>query len=252
MIEAGQHAIVEGVISALKDDRMRFHLQPIVSAKTEKPAFYECLMRMIRPDGSTVMPGDFMAVAEETGLYRAIDLRALEYAVALLRKHPPLSLSVNISSLSTGDMQWVEALERLAGTDRSLTGRLVVEITETAAIADLALSAAFVKALRERGCRVAIDDYGAGHTSITTLKALPADLLKIDGAFVRSLWRDASGHAFIKSAVEIANALGMETVAEWVADEPTARLLRESGVTYLQGFHYGRPVPEEDVIAALG
>lgn len=241
-------AIADDVISALDDNRMRLVLQPMVRATDHKPALYECLLRMERPDGNLVSAGEFIAVAEQLGLSRLVDRRTLELAVGLLRAHPNLHLSLNVSSLTSSDHEWLVALHKLTGGKRQLTERLTIEITETAAIHDLDQSITFVDTLKELGCRVAIDDFGAGYTSFKNLKLLNVDMVKIDGAFVKDICRDVSDQAFIKTMVELAGTFGMDTVAEWVGDAETADFLTRSGITYLQGFHFGMPLE----VAALG
>jgi diguanylate cyclase (GGDEF)-like protein len=238
--------IADEVIAALDDDRMVLVLQPIVSSRTGEPALYECLLRMVRPDGTMVSAGEFIQVAEQLGLARLIDRRTLELAIGLLRKDPDLRLSLNVSSLTASDHEWLVALHKLTEGKPGLTRRMTIEITETAAIHDLDQSITFVKTLKEMGCSVAIDDFGAGYTSFRNLKLLAVDLVKIDGDFVKNLVRDASDRVFIRSMVELAASLGMETVAEWVGDAETAEIVRAAGITYMQGYHFGMPmVPEK-------
>jgi EAL domain-containing protein (putative c-di-GMP-specific phosphodiesterase class I) len=128
-----------------------------------------------------------------------------------------------------------------------MTQRLMVEITETAMIHDLGRMSAFVDMLRDVGCTVAIDDFGAGYTSFSHLKKLRVDVLKIDGAFVKDLPNDHQGRVLIKSMIEMAKAFGLKTIAEWVGDAQTAQFLRDSGVTYLQGFLYGMPIAVDEL-----
>ncbi len=244
-------AIADDIVSALDDDRMLLVLQPIISSKTRKAAFYECLLRMEKPDGTIVSAGEFIPFAEQFGLLRLIDKRTMELTVAMLKKHPQLSLSVNVSSMTTTDRDWLATLQALTDEDRSLTKRLVVEITETSVIDDIDQAVAFVDALREMGCRVAIDDFGAGYTSFKNLKHLPVDVVKIDGTFVKNLAVDSSDKIFIKTMVELAETFGMETVAEWVTDAECADILTEAGITYLQGFHFGFPLSADELAAEL-
>jgi EAL domain-containing protein (putative c-di-GMP-specific phosphodiesterase class I) len=130
----------------------------------------------------------------------------------------------------------------MTGGRRQLTERLTIEITETAAIHDLDLSINFVDTLKELGCKVAIDDFGAGYTSFKNLKLLNVDMVKIDGSFVKNLIEEPSNRVFIKTLVEIAATFELETVAEWVSDEATAKVIEECGITYMQGFLFGRPI----------
>jgi diguanylate cyclase (GGDEF)-like protein len=243
-------AMVDDVIRALEEGRMRLVLQPMVDSRTGEPRIYECLLRMKREDGEMVSAGQFIELAEQLGLSRYIDKSALEMAVALLKQHPDLTLSVNVSSLTANEPDWMASLRSLTGEDRSITSRLIVEITETSVIVDMDSMKTFVDTLRELGCRIAIDDFGAGYTSFKNLKALKVDMVKIDGAFVRDLAADQTDQAFIRTMVDIARTLNMETVAEWVGDETTVRLLTEAGVDYLQGYHFGAPIPPEELPGA--
>jgi diguanylate cyclase (GGDEF)-like protein len=239
--------IADDIMSALEADRMCLVLQPIINAKSRRAELFECLLRMKKTDGTLVSAGEFIPFAEQFGLLRHIDRRTLKLAVGLLRKHPRLSLSVNVSSITASDQDWLATLQELTGCERAVTERLVLEITETNVIDDIDQAVAFVDTLREMGCRVAIDDFGAGYTSFKNLKHLPVDLVKIDGSFVKNLANDASDRIFVKTMVELAETFGMETVAEWVGDEESARILTRVGVTYLQGFHFGKPIPVEEL-----
>ena len=234
--------IADNVISALDDNRMRLVLQPMVSAKTGKADIYECLLRMEKPDGQLVSAGEFVPVAEQLGLSRLIDRRALELTIDLLKKHPRLVLSLNVSGLTCADKEWISALARLTGRRKEILKRLVVEITETVAIDDLDQTINFVDTLKEFGSRVAIDDFGAGYTSFKNLKLLNVDIVKIDGVFVKNLANDTSDQIFIKTMIDLARTFGMETVAEWVSDEHSVKYLTEAGITYMQGFYYGMPI----------
>ena len=235
-------AIADDVIEALDDNRMRLVLQPMIGAKSGKPELYECLLRMEKLDGSLVSAGEFIPVAEQLGLSRLIDRRTLELSVDLLKRHPDLKISLNVSGLTCSDHEWLVTLQRLTGLRRDLTSRMIIEITETAAIQDLDQSINFVDTLKEMGCGVAIDDFGAGYTSFKNLKMLNVDMVKIDGAFVKNMADDTSDQIFIKTMIELADTFGLETVAEWVGDQVSADMLIKAGITYLQGFHYGLPI----------
>lgn len=235
-------SIADEVISALEQNRMLLALQPIVETRTRKPAFYECLLRMQRPDGSIVSAGEFIPLAEQLGLSRFIDRRVLELAVDFAKAHPDLHLSINVSGHTSSDHEWLVALHRLTAGRRQITERLTIEITETAAIHDLDVSIAFVDTLKELGCRVAIDDFGAGYTSFKNLKTLNVDMVKIDGSFIRNLTTEPDNQVFIKTLVEIAETFNLETVAEWVGDEETAQMMARAGITHQQGFYFGKPV----------
>ncbi|MFT3732229.1 MAG: bifunctional diguanylate cyclase/phosphodiesterase [Hyphomicrobium sp.] len=243
-------SIAEGVIAALDENRMRLVLQPMVSTKSGAPEIYEALLRMERRDGSLVSAGEFVPVAEQLGLSRLIDRRTLELAVELLKRHRDLTLSLNVSGLTCSDLEWLTALRRMTKDRPDVLSRMIVEITETVALEELDQSANFVDALKELGCRVAIDDFGAGYTSFKNLKRLNVDMVKIDGAFVKNLADDTSDQIFVKTMVELANTFEMETVAEWVGDERAARFLQSVGINYMQGYYYGMPFDSSDYVKA--
>lgn len=244
-------SVADEVISALDEHRMRLMLQPMMTSRTHEPALYECLLRMERPDGQIVSAGEFIVVAEQLGLSRFIDRRTLELAVGLLKRHPNLRLSLNVSGLTANDHEWLLALQSLTAGRRQITERLVIEITETAALSDLDQSVAFVDTLKELGCRVAIDDFGAGYTSFKNLRSLNVDMVKIDGVFVKNMAESMSDQAFIKTMIELARTFKLETVAEWVGDTETCDLLANAGVDYLQGFHFGQPISESELPAGV-
>ena len=244
---ASEEPVPGAVIAALEENRLLLLLQPVVGAASGKPVFYEALLRLRRSDGTLVAAADFVEEAEKAGLAHLVDQRTLELAVPLLARHPGLKLSLNISSLTAAGPDWIAALTALAGDDPDLPRRLIVEITETAMIHDLDRVAAFIDLLRALGCRVAIDDFGAGYTSFRHLRTLKVDILKIDGQFVTGLPDDHKDRVLVKTMIGMAEGLGLETVAEWVADEESAAFLRAAGATYLQGFLYGAPAPAEDL-----
>ncbi|HRK18726.1 MAG TPA: GGDEF and EAL domain-containing protein [Hyphomicrobiaceae bacterium] len=235
--------IADEVSAALEEHRMMLMLQPIVDAKTLETKHYECLLRMEKADGSRVSAGEFMPIAEQLGMSRLIDMRTLQLAVDLLKQYPSISLALNISGLTPANHDWLVMLHRLTGGRKALTNRLIVEITETAAINDIDQTVAFCDALKELGCKTAIDDFGAGYTSFKNLKLLSVDMVKIDGAFIKNLATDAQDLVFIRALRDLAHSFNIETVAEWVQDQETVDILREAGINLLQGYYCGEPIP---------
>ena len=231
----------ESVLSALEEQRMRVALQGVVNAGTRDVAFYECLLRILAKDGTLTPAAQFIPIAEQLGLSRMIDRRVLEMAVGMVKADPLIRISFNVSSLTSGDHDWLVHMHKLTAGDRKLTGRLLIEITETMAIADLDETAAFVDGLKEIGCTVALDDFGAGYTSFRNLKALAVDIVKLDGSFVRNLKDDKANRIFVQSMVALARNFGMATVAEMVGDAETADILTDLGVDFLQGYYFGQP-----------
>ncbi|MGI9426328.1 MAG: EAL domain-containing protein, partial [Hyphomicrobiaceae bacterium] len=197
----------------LDHSRMRFVLQPVVESATGQVAFYECLTRVEQSDGALSSAGASIQSAERAGHAHAIDLATLDMAVALLKQHDGLKLSLNISGLTCSDPLWLSRYLEMTGDDAGLAERLLIEITETAAIDDMAQSIAFVCRVQQQGSRVAIDDFGAGHTSFEILKELNADVVKIDGALVENIETSDVEREFLRCMVTLADACEMETVA---------------------------------------
>jgi diguanylate cyclase (GGDEF)-like protein len=233
--------IGDQVMAALKADRICFAFQPVVDGRTGEVAFYEALMRVVMEDGSIIPASLFVQAIERLGLVRHIDYHTLELAVRELDAHPQVRLALNISGLTVSDGGWLHRLITLLGDRRDIAQRLMVEITETAAMQDFDESARFVRAVRELGCRVALDDFGAGYTSFRHLQALAIDLVKLDGSYVRNLSENRNSLLFVRTLLELANGVGLQTVAECVENEAEAELLRGEGVSFLQGYHFGRP-----------
>ena len=175
------------LVAALNDRRIRLVFQPVVDIATRQPLFYEALARVERPDGTIVAPKSFIALAERIGLVSMIDDRVLELALDTLSQQPDIVLSINVSAETIGNSEWTGRLsDRLAGR-HDLARRLIIEITETVAVDNVAEAAAFVLMLHELGCRVAIDDFGAGFSSFRNLRILNVDFFKIDGSFIENL-----------------------------------------------------------------
>lgn len=233
--------ISEEIISALNEKRLHLALQPIVHATTHEVAHYETLLMMQCVNGETVSAGEFLPVAEKLGLCRLIDFRSLELAMAYLKADPAIRLTLNVSGPTTYDSNWLIAMRALSGRDRAIMERLTVEITESVSISDIERCASFVSSLRELGCGVAIDDFGAGYSSFRNLRMLDANLVKIDGDFIKNILRSPQDQLFVNSLVQLAQNMGMQTVAEWVRDKETAEFLTDIGVDFLQGYYFGKP-----------
>ena len=232
--------VSEQIIAALNDRRIYVVLEPIVEASSGRTMFYEALMRMRLMDSSVLSPTTVFSVAEKAGLAPLLDQRVLELALARLAADPSLTLSVNVSGLTAREPDWPEKVQAAASLHPGCAERLIIEITETCAIEDIESTRRAIARLRSFGVRVAMDDFGAGHTSFRNLRGLQLDLLKIDGAFVQNLARSPDDRFFVRTLLELAQHVGIPAVAEWVEDEETARLLKEWGVTYFQGALFGR------------
>ena len=234
-------AVADELACALGAGRVVFAYQPIVCAKRRRVIHHECLLRIVRKDGSVAAAGQFISAAEQLGLIRQVDRRALELAIAELHAYPGVSLAVNVSGTTAGDPSWLASFTNFIRANRDVARRLVVELTETAALNDFGECSRFISGLRELGCKVAIDDFGAGFTSFRNLQMLRVDMVKIDGAFVTGLRESRENQIFVRTLVELAKHFHLETVAEWVGSEDEAALLETLGVDYFQGHYFGEP-----------
>jgi EAL domain-containing protein (putative c-di-GMP-specific phosphodiesterase class I) len=232
---------------ALAEDLFVLHFQPIVSLADGGVSHHEALVRLAdEPGGRLVAPGRFLPAAERYGLIREIDRMVLDKVAALLASDagpqaPRIAMNVSAVSVSEGGM--LGHLERRLALHGVEPERLVIEVTETAAISDMATAKAFCTGVQALGCAVALDDFGAGFGSFQYLKHLPFSYLKIDGDFIRALTRSRTDQLVVKALVGVVAGLGRETIAEFVEDEATMSMLRSFGVDYAQGYEVGRPQP---------
>jgi EAL domain-containing protein (putative c-di-GMP-specific phosphodiesterase class I) len=250
--EQRRHVVwmVEEVQAGLKDGRVLLAYQPVVDAMSHAVDHYECLIRLRRRNGQYVPAASFIPFVEQSGLMRQVDRRALELAIEELSAHPTLRLAVNVSGHTTSDRSWLRMLNALVRGMPEMAERLTVEITETVALEDIDETARFVRSLRDLGCRVALDDFGAGYTSFRNLKALAVDCVKIDGSYVRGLEDNVDNQLFVRTLLGLAEGLGLVTVAECVETAPEAALLTRRGVRFLQGWHFGKPEIDRPWLAA--
>ena len=236
---------VNRIKDALANDGFLLYQQPILDVRSGKIAHDEVLLRMLDDEGNVCLPEVFLPIAEETGLMRAVDRWVLANAIAIAagRGADAPGLCINISSQSVTDPELPKFIEdeiRRHGADPD---RLTLEVTETAAISNLAEAETFIAHLHGLGCHFALDDFGAGHGSFAYLKNLDFDVLKIDGQFIENLPNSPDDQVIVRSMVATAKGLGKETVAEFVGDDQTMELLQGLGVDFGQGFHIARPGP---------
>jgi diguanylate cyclase (GGDEF)-like protein/PAS domain S-box-containing protein len=237
----------ERIRDALEEDRFTLYAQPIVELASGEVCQHELLLRMLDERGEVIPPAAFLAIAERFDLMQDIDrwvvARAIRHMGEQRRAGRELVFEVNISGSSTGDPELLTLIEHDLRECEVDPANLVLEITETTAVANIPRAQQFAARLAELGCRFALDDFGAGFGSFYYLKHLPFDLLKIDGEFVRSCTTNQTDQLLIRAAVDIARGLGKRTIAEYVGDDDTVELLRQLGVDYGQGFHIGEPGP---------
>ncbi|HEX3735764.1 MAG TPA: EAL domain-containing protein [Solirubrobacterales bacterium] len=238
---------------ALTQDRLSLATQPIRSLASGGVERYELLLRMTGDSGELLPAASFIEAAERSGMVQELDRwvvgRALELLGEREREGEPVSLHVNISGVSMTDISVLEFIERRLDEGDGDPGRCTFEITQSARVDDYETAAGFADRLTEFGCQVAIDDYGAGFGPFDYLKRIPFDVIKIDGAFICDMPHNDADQLTVQAIVQIARGLGKTTIAEFVQDDTTFRMLREYGVDMAQGFHLGRPVGEAEGLA---
>jgi diguanylate cyclase (GGDEF)-like protein len=239
-----QMQIADEVVLALKENRLKLAYQPIVTARSRRVSHYECLLRLVKADGSVLAAGQFVPATEQMGIVHLVDRFALEATIAQLKAHKDITLAVNVSGTAASDPAWLQGFVDFVRAEKSVAPRLIVELTETAALHHFEENARFLSQLREVGVRVAIDDFGAGYTSFRNLQMLHVDTVKIDGSYVKDLSQSPENQVFVRTLVGLAKSFDIKTVAEWVGSDDDAALLQNFGVDYFQGFHFGEPLLE--------
>jgi diguanylate cyclase (GGDEF)-like protein len=238
---------------AIDNNRLTLYCQPIVDLRESTVTQYEVLLRMKGDQDEALSPSSFLSIAERLGLIAAIDAwvvkEAIELIAALDRVGQALTLNINISGKSVGDPLLMELIDRTLSETGVDPARLVFEVTETAAIANLEDAKAFAEQLRLRGCRFALDDFGTGFGSFYYLKHIPFDYLKIDGDFIQGFAGNATDTLVVEAIVKIAQGMGKKTVAEFVGSTEAAERLREMGVDFAQGYQLGVPQPVAQLFA---
>jgi diguanylate cyclase (GGDEF)-like protein len=239
---------------ALTQNRLSLATQPIRNLASGGVERYELLLRMIGEHGELLPAASFIRVAERSGMIQELDRWVVGQALRLLADREsagdPVSLHVNISGASLTDLSVIDFIERGFDEGDADPARCTFEITQSARIEDYEAAAGFADRLTEFGCQLAIDDYGAGFGPFQYLKRIPFDVIKIDGGFVRDMSHNDVDQLTVKAIVQIAQGLGKRTIAEFVEDEDTTRMLRDYGVDMAQGYHLGRPVDAAEALAA--
>ncbi|HVU71617.1 MAG TPA: amino acid permease [Mycobacteriales bacterium] len=252
----GRASRLDALRDALATDRFVLHAQPILDLHTGEVGRHELLLRLIGDDGRLIAPGAFLPEAERNGLVTAIDRWVVRRTFALLRaaaeSGEQIALAANLSGSSIGDAALLELLESEAATLPRSAAQPLFEVTETAAISDLAGAREFAARLSGLGIALALDDFGAGYGSFHYLKHLPFEHLKIDGDFVVELAHRREDQIVVDAIVRVAREMRMTVTAEFVEDAQTLDLLAELGVHHAQGYHIGRPVPIEEAFPWLG
>ncbi|MGO9443449.1 MAG: EAL domain-containing protein, partial [Thiobacillaceae bacterium] len=215
---------------------------------------FEVLLRLHDGRGKLVLPSTFLPAAERYDLMPTLDRWIIRTALAqlgpMLRANPDRLCAINLSGQSLGDEQMVAFILEEIASQRIPPASLCFEITETSAISHLKNARDLAHRLKKAGCSLALDDFGSGLSSFSYLKELPVDFLKIDGAFIRNIAQDPTDRAIVSSIVQVARAMGKETIAEYVENESSLYWVRTLDVDYAQGYCIGRPKPLEELVRA--
>ena len=234
-------AVLDRVERALASGSFVLHAQPIVDLRTGETVQHELLVRMVEPDGRIVAPGEFLPVCEQYSMIGEIDWWVIKQAARLAGSG--CKVQANISARSVVDRDVVEHIERCIEQHQVPAGALVFEITETAIVEDEQAAREFAECMHRLGCKIALDDFGTGYASLTYLKQMPVDFLKLDIEFVRDLRVNAASRHVVQALVALARDFHLQTVGEGVEDAETLVLLDELGVDFAQGFHIAHPEP---------
>jgi PAS domain S-box-containing protein len=245
-------ASLTDLIGALSERRIIPFFQPIVDLRTGSLRGFEVLARWLHPTEGAILPANFIALAEEHGL---IDELSEQIFFQALEVHPllpsPLTLSLNLSPKQLTSTSLADTICRLGQATGYPLERLVLEITETALVQDLARARATALELKLLGCRLALDDFGTGYSSLRHLQALPFDELKIDRSFVQDMTSARGSRKIVAAIVGLGQSLGLATVAEGVETAEQAQVLLWLGCELGQGWRYGRPGPAEQLADAI-
>lgn len=244
-LRRGEMAWVGRIHQAMEENRLCLYRQKIdtVSGDDASYAHYEILLRMLDEDGSVVLPMTFIPSAERYGLMPKIDRWVISSMFSRYASEQPALWSINLSGTSINDDQFLEFIQKQFARYAVPPKAICFEITETAAISSLARASQLIRELRAMGCKISLDDFGSGMSSFGYLKYLQVDFLKIDGSFVKNMVHDPIDRAMVESIHKIGFLMGLQTIAEFVEDAQTRKILKGIGVHYVQGYDISKPEP---------
>ena len=256
--EASQRVAVERtLVDALRSKRIVPVYQPIVSTETGRIEVVEALARLRGEDGSLLQPVSFIPVAEETGLIGELDAQMLDLACAQLRRWQDEigsgcpAVNVNCSPRMAARQDLFQLVAAAAARHGVAPSSVRLELTETALLASSGPTLASLRALRDAGFQLSVDDFGTGYASLTYLRDLPISFVKIDRRFVNGMLSEASDAAIVSAVVQLGHALGLSVIAEGVETIEQREALRLAGCELSQGFLFARPVPSDEITAML-
>ncbi|HEY1726361.1 MAG TPA: bifunctional diguanylate cyclase/phosphodiesterase [Steroidobacteraceae bacterium] len=250
--------LIADLRAAIAENRLELNAQLIVPLGHHPgPPHFEILLRMIGENGEIVGPDHFMSAAQRYQLMPTLDRWVIKHSLEILKPHCELLkaskivFAINFSGQSLQDADFTEHVARMIESSGISPALLCFELTESAAIGNLARAETLMRRLRKLGCNIALDDFGTGLSSLAYLRTLPIGMLKIDGSFVRDVLKDTRAESMVQAIAQLARAMSLTTVAEYVETDEIRSRITALGVDYGQGFAIGRPVPLEDVVSEL-
>ena len=253
---AAELRLIERLGAPVAPEGLFLEMQPILSLQAPYQSLnFEVLLRMRDDDGSVISATKIIHAAESNGRIGVIDRWVLSTTLAWLEANYDYLkrtqfVCMNLSGASLNDERFIEDAFAMLAQYVHAAGRLCIEITESVALHDLENTRRFIDGVRGYGAKVALDDFGAGYTSFSYLKELPADLLKIDGSFILGVTGHPANLAIVEAIVSLAKNLGMKCLAEWAEDGETVEALAEVGVDYIQGYAIARPQAPSRILSA--
>lgn len=244
---------VDRIRNALEENSFELMVQPIIRLEDNDVKHYEVLLRMRNSDGTLVTPDNFIPIAEQSGQIIQIDRWVLRHSLKALSQlqERGITLAVNLSGQSLHDEQINQFLAEELAASGADPHHLILEVTETAAVTDFSTARGVLQAVRDLGCRTALDDFGVGFSSFHYLGQLPVDYIKIDGSFIRSLIISADSRVIVRAIADIAKGFGKQTIAEFVDQEALIPILKSYGINYGQGFYLGRPASLKNIMKGV-
>ena len=239
------------LLGAIEAGEIQPFFQPIVSRGDARLVGVEALARWVKPDGTVIEPGLFIARAETGGLIVPLGSYILKQSMLCARDWPGINLSVNVSPLQLQEEDFEALVTEALAQAGFAAADLTLEVTETALIGNEKQADEMLKRLREQGIGIALDDFGTGYSSLAYLRRFPFSRIKIDRSFIAEVDSAMDAAAIVHAVVAIGRSLGLKVVAEGIETEAQERFVSAAGVHMLQGYRYGRPMPAEGLSTLL-
>ncbi|PAU81867.1 diguanylate cyclase [Halovibrio salipaludis] len=240
---------------AIREDSLALYFQPQVRLSSGEVCGFEVLLRWNHPEHGFIPPDEFIPMAEQTGLIQPLTQwvldRALLFGAAMDGAGYPVRMAVNISARNLEEPAFAELVQELLERHGLPTGRLILEVTETATMVNPVNALQALRGLYDAGIRLAIDDFGTGYSSLSYIRKLPVHEIKIDRSFVREMDANREDATIVRTTINMCHDLGFEVVAEGVESDDTSQLLRNMQCDIMQGYHLSRPMPEAHVAGWL-